>query len=223
MRTELTHQDLLEELVCGEFPIKPKSGIERTWNFIREPSNVVDVCAILPFFIESYMTQMNFNLTFLRLIRLTRIFRIVRLGKMSDAADMLVETINRSAPSLYVLGFCIVLGIVVCSSIVYFCESGVWDRNSKQFLRTGIFGDEVPTPFTSIPATLWWTVVTVTTVGYGDMYPTSTLGKVTGSLTIVMGVIAFAMPIGVISSNFGNVWDEREESIEKQEIERRKV
>lgn len=222
MRTELTHQDLLEELVCGEFPIKAKTGIERTWNFIREPSNVVDVCAIIPFFIESYMTQMNFNLTFLRLIRLTRIFRIVRLGKMSDAADMLVETIQRSAPSLYVLGFCIVLGIVVCSSIVYFCESGVWDRKLKTFVRGDVFGEDEATPFTSIPATLWWTVVTVTTVGYGDMYPTSTLGKITGSLTIVAGVIAFAMPIGVISSNFGNVWDEKEAHAEKEERERRK-
>jgi hypothetical protein len=144
------------------------------------------------------------------------------MGKMSDAADMLVETINRSAPSLYVLGFCIVLGIVVCSSIVYFCESGVWDRETKSFIRADIFGDDEATPFTSIPATLWWTVVTVTTVGYGDLYPTSTLGKITGSLTIVAGVIAFAMPIGVISSNFGNVWDAREEAMEKAEKQRRK-
>eukprot|EP00746_Dinoflagellata_sp_MGD_P168041 gnl/MRDRNA2_/MRDRNA2_99140_c0_seq1.p1 gnl/MRDRNA2_/MRDRNA2_99140_c0~~gnl/MRDRNA2_/MRDRNA2_99140_c0_seq1.p1 ORF type:complete len:760 (-),score=139.95 gnl/MRDRNA2_/MRDRNA2_99140_c0_seq1:100-2379(-) len=222
MRTELTrHNDLLE-LVCGEFPIKAQSGMGRTWKFLREPSNVIDVLAILPYFVERHLTEMNFNLTFLRLIRLTRIFRIVRLGKMSDAADMLVETLTRSAPSLYVLGFCIVLGIVVCSSIVYFCESGDWDREQKAFIRKDIFGDKETTPFTSIPATLWWTVVTVTTVGYGDMYPTSTLGKITGSLTIVAGVIAFAMPIGVISSNFGNVWDAREESMEREEKERLK-
>jgi voltage-gated potassium channel Kch len=222
MRTELTrHNDLLE-LVCGEFPIKAQTGLERTFKFLREPSNVIDVLAIIPYFIERYATKMNFNLTFLRLIRLTRIFRIVRLGKMSDAADMLVETIQRSAPSLYVLGFCIVLGIVVCSSIVYFCESGEWDRETKYFMRKDIFGDKEPTPFTSIPATLWWTVVTVTTVGYGDMYPTSTLGKITGALTIVAGVIAFAMPIGVISSNFGNVWDARAENAEREEKERAK-
>lgn len=222
MRSELTrHNDLLE-LVCGEFPIKAQTGLGRTWNFLREPSNVIDVLAILPYFVERHLSDMNFNLTFLRLIRLTRIFRIVRLGKMSDAADMLVETIQRSAPSLYVLGFCIVLGIVVCSSIVYFCESGVWNRQLKVFERKDIFGSEEATPFTSIPATLWWTVVTVTTVGYGDMYPTSTLGKITGSLTIVAGVIAFAMPIGVISSNFGNVWDARAETAEKEEKERRK-
>lgn len=69
----------------------------------------------------------------------------------------------------------------------------------------------VESPFESIPASFWWSVVTYTTVGYGDLVPLSVVGQFMGSLTMIIGVFVLAMPISVVSTNFGAVWREFQE------------
>jgi hypothetical protein len=202
----LNEEDLVEEL-CSDEPVRWLSPLGRMKKFWSEKSNIIDFLAIVPYYFEK-LVDTKTNLMVLRLVRLTRMFRILRLGKLSDAMDTLVDTFNASLPSLYVLSFYICLGILVSSSIVYYVEAGMWDEENQYYVvEDPLTGEKIETLFVSIPDTFWWTIVTVTTVGYGDLYPNTALGKLFGSITIVAGVIAFAMPVGVISSNFSHVWD----------------
>jgi len=208
VRIQLLNQDFIIEKLCGDEKIQWAGPQERVIAFCKEPTNIIDFLAIAPYYLEK-MVDTNTNLMVLRLVRLTRMFRILRLGKLSDAMDKLVTAFELSLPSLYVLGFYICLGILVTSSIVYYAEAGTWDPHDGVYKVMNPLTKEMQeTLFVSIPDAFWWNIVTVTTVGYGDLYPTTPMGKFFGSITIVAGVIVFAMPVGVISSNFSRVWDD---------------
>jgi len=223
MRQELFNDDMLLEMLVGDAPIVQKTGWQRFWGFATEPSNVVDLLAIVPWYIEKF-TTMSAKLTILRLIRLTRVLRVLRIGTIQDAIDTLGLTMVRSASSLYVLCFYIVLGVIISSSLIYFCEVGEWHPNPDGapgdpvgfYMRTLPDKSLDQSPFTSIPKAVWLVVVTVTTVGYGDISPATNLGRLVGSITIIGGIVAFAMPMGVISSNFDRVWQEKEDLREKE-------
>jgi hypothetical protein len=228
MRQELFNDDVLLGMLVGDSPIVTKTPFQRFWSFLTEPSNVVDLLAIVPWYIEQF-TPMNAKLTILRLVRLTRVLRVLRIGSIQDAIDTLGLTLVRSASSLYVLCFYIVLGVIISSSLIYFCEGGQWQPNVEGepgdppgfYMRTLADQSLDQTPFTSIPKAIWLVVVTVTTVGYGDIGPATNLGRLVGALTIIGGIVGFAMPMGVISSNFDRIWQEKEEKKEK-ERERKK-
>ena len=86
--------------------------------------------------------------------------------------------------------------MVFSSTLLYEIEKGVRDDGSE--------------PFPSIPETFYWSIVTITTVGYGDIYPITGVGKFIASLTMVMGIIIIALPITIISKNFSSTWGEFE-------------
>eukprot|EP00746_Dinoflagellata_sp_MGD_P005860 gnl/MRDRNA2_/MRDRNA2_111359_c0_seq1.p1 gnl/MRDRNA2_/MRDRNA2_111359_c0~~gnl/MRDRNA2_/MRDRNA2_111359_c0_seq1.p1 ORF type:complete len:867 (+),score=141.03 gnl/MRDRNA2_/MRDRNA2_111359_c0_seq1:112-2712(+) len=210
VRLEFFNNHALLEAITGDKPIRFQTPCNRMIMFCQEPSNLIDVLAILPFYMELLSSGGSVNLYVLRLIRLTRIFRILRLGKLNHAKDMLAVTMSLSKVPLYMVLFFIALGILISSCLVYFVEMGEW--NGEFYVREG---EEDISPFSSIPATIWWTVVTVTTVGYGDYAPTQRYGFLFGSFTIIGGVIAFALPIGIMSSNFDRAWAQHEKDLMK--------
>jgi hypothetical protein len=215
VRLEFFNNHALLEAITGDKPIRFQRPINRMIMFCQEPSNLIDVLAILPFYMELLSSGGSVNLYVLRLIRLTRIFRILRLGKLNHAKDMLAVTMSLSKVPLYMVLFFIALGILISSCLVYFVEMGEWD--GEKYVREG--EDEI-SPFSSIPATIWWTVVTVTTVGYGDYAPTQRYGFLFGSFTIIGGVIAFALPIGIMSSNFDRAFAQHEKEMMKDKSAR---
>lgn len=110
---------------------------------------------------------------------------------------------------------------------MYFCEQGKWNSEKKTYLRvTGsewnnttkqwddVFGRS---PFQSIPACFWWAIVTATTVGYGDSFPTTPLGKAIAGISMVWSLCVLALPIGVIGNNFSAVWEEYDKEKEKDQ------
>lgn len=161
--------------------------------FFKNMMNLIDVIAIAPYFITLGLdlaehqgsSQQAASLAILRVIRLVRVFRIFKLSRHSKGLQILGQTLHASLRELGLLIFFLLIGVILFSSSVYFAEV-----------------DDPESGFTSIPDAFWWAVVTMTTVGYGDMYPSTIGGKFVGSLCAIAGVLTIALPVPVIVSNF---------------------
>ena len=161
--------------------------------------NVIDVLSVMPFYIEAglELSGVSFDrlsnvrgaLLTLRILRVLRVARIFKLAKYSGGLQSFGQTLRASYREIGMLMLFLSTTIVLFSTTVYFLEKDVAD-----------------TPFTSIPATFWWCIVTMTTVGYGDMTPVTVGGKLVASLTSVSGVIVLAFPITIIVENFNKYY-----------------
>ncbi|XP_071505017.1 potassium voltage-gated channel subfamily A member 1-like [Diadema antillarum] len=167
-------------------------------NFAKNVMNVIDIIAVLPYFIQlgtmiaqssTDTNSQTMSLAILRVIRLVRVFRIFKLSRHSRGLQILGRTLKASMRELGLLIFFLCIGVVLYSSAVYFADADSVDDKGKPVFR-------------SIPDAFWWAVVTMTTVGYGDMKPKSTGAKIVGSLCAVTGVLTIALPVPVIVSNF---------------------
>ncbi|XP_050294080.1 potassium voltage-gated channel protein Shaw-like isoform X2 [Anthonomus grandis grandis] len=154
--------------------------------FIKSPVNIIDFAATLSFYIDMILIfeKKSQILDFFSIIR---IFRLFKLTRHSPGLKILIHTFKASAKELALLVFFLVLGIVVFASLVYYAEK---------------LEDNVDNSFKSIPEGLWWAIVTMTTVGYGDMAPKTYAGMFVGALCALAGVLTIALPVPVIVSNF---------------------
>jgi voltage-gated potassium channel Kch len=183
------------------------SGLYKSWIYGIKMLNLIDLVAILPFYIEIIVGSGNSSLSVVRVLRLARVFRIFKMGKGSSGVQMLGKTIWISLPALSLLFFFIILGVILFGAIVYFLEAGDFkvlaDFPDGAYVTNDFFGvEQVRTTFTSIFAGCYWAVVTTTTTGYGEMVPLSFLGKVVSILCAYYGVLLLALPITVIGNNF---------------------
>jgi len=187
-------------------------GLRRTYAFVFNLMNAIDLFAILPFYIallEASSGGSGSGLGFLRVLRLARVFRVFKMGKYNKGMQLFSKVMMHSAPALKLLCFFTLIGMVLFGSMIYFFEKGFFvvtqDYPNGAFMRPDVTGLKLDvSPFTSIPACFWWVIVTQTTVGYGDSYPTSDVGKVIGSVCMITGVLVLALPITIIGANFAN-------------------
>ncbi|XP_024913586.1 shaker-related potassium channel tsha2 isoform X3 [Cynoglossus semilaevis] len=174
--------------------------------FFKNIMNTIDIVAIMPYFITLGLElaehqgngQQAMSLAILRVIRLVRVFRIFKLSRHSKGLQILGKTLQASMRELGLLIFFLFIGVILFSSAVYFAET-----------------DDPDSGFSSIPDAFWWAVVSMTTVGYGDMCPVTIGGKIVGSLCAIAGVLTIALPVPVIVSNF-NYFYHRETEHEEQ-------
>jgi len=197
-RLELSDPFFLIETICiiwftSELLLRFSAAPSRV-AFARNVMNVIDLLAVLPYFVTLATSLASVDgsgsshampLSVLRVVRLVRVFRIFKLSRHSKGLQILGQTIRASMRELGLLIFFLLICVVLFSSAVYFAEA-----------------DTVGSHFHSIPAAFWWAVVTMTTVGYGDMMPVSVWGKLVGSLCAIAGVLTIALPVPVIVSNF---------------------
>ncbi|BHF64759.1 Potassium voltage-gated channel sub A member 2 [Sparganum proliferum] len=175
--------------------------------FFKNIMNFIDIVAIIPYFItlgtviadDSKRQNQAMSLAILRVIRLVRVFRIFKLSRHSKGLQILGQTLKASIRELALLVFFLLISVILFSSAVYFAEI-----------------DAEKTFFRSIPDAFWWAVVTMTTVGYGDMRPVTVWGKLVGSLCAIAGVLTIALPVPVIVSNFNYFYHRETETEEKQ-------
>jgi voltage-gated potassium channel len=148
------------------------------------PMSVVDLVAIAPFYLDLLLPG-TFDFRFLRALRLMRLFRLLRITKLADAFAALARVIQAKRPALAVSLAVVVVAMLLAAGAMYVVEH----RHPG-------------TQFTSIPRAMWWSIVTITTVGYGDMTPVTGLGQVIAGFTAFLGICALALPVGIISSGY---------------------
>ena len=153
--------------------------------FFKSFLNFIDLVAILPYFIIlTIHTEHSTPLSVLRVVRLIRVFRIFKLSRHSLGLQIIGHTLKASVNELGMLAFFLMVGVILFSSAIYYAEH---EQNQL---------------FSSIPDAFWYSLVTMTTVGYGDIVPKTCLGKLIGSVCAVSGVLTIAMVVPVIVSNF---------------------
>jgi len=149
--------------------------------FVLTPMALVDLSAVAPF----YLPFLGVDLRFMRAVRLVRLFRVLKVARYSTAIRLIGRVVRAKREELAVTLFVLSLLLVLASSLIYFCEH-----------------DVQPAAFPSIPAAMWWSVSTLTTVGYGDIYPVTAPGKIVASLVAILGIGMFALPTGILGAGF---------------------
>ena len=152
--------------------------------FIFSFMAIIDLFSVLPFYIPFLISV---DLRFIRLLRLFRLFRIFKLNRYNNAMSLIVKVLKNEKEKLYTTVFVTSILLIFASSIMYYVE------NEAQ-----------PNQFPNIIASIWWAVATLTTVGYGDVYPITMLGKLLSGIIAIMGIGLVALPTGIISSGFIN-------------------
>ena len=150
--------------------------------FIITPLILIDLIAILPFYLPMLI---SIDFRFIRVLRLIRLFRLFKLARYSEAIKLFGKVIKNKKEELYITAFVIFILLILSSSLLYSVEC-----------------DAQPDVFSSIPAAMWWGVATLTTVGYGDIYPITPLGKFLGAIISLLGIGLFALPAGLLSAGF---------------------
>ncbi len=149
--------------------------------FALRPMTLVDLASILPF----YLPFVSMDARFLRMLRLLRIIRIVKIGHYYSSLQVIADVLRDKKEELILTTFMMLMLLLFSGSVMYYCEH-----------------DAQPEVFPDIPTTLWWAVITLTTVGYGDIYPVTPIGKMMGSIIAILGIGMFALPTGILGAGF---------------------
>jgi voltage-gated potassium channel len=148
--------------------------------FAVTPLALIDLLAIAPALVATRV-----DLRFLRVARLARVLRVLKLARYSQSIGLIARVVRRKRDDLLIaLGLFSIL-LVVASALMYFAEH-----------------EAQPKAFSSIPAAMWWAVVTMTTLGYGDVYPVTVAGRVLAGVTALLGIAAFAFPTSILGAGF---------------------
>lgn len=145
------------------------------------PMMLIDLAAILPFFLPFVVTDTRI----IRIIRLLRLFRLFKLARYSDPMQTLGKVFKSKAGDLAVAFFILFIVLIFASSLMYHAEH-----------------EAQPEEFSSIPAAMWWGIVTLTTIGYGDVYPITITGKLIAAGVAIIGIAVYAIPAGIMASAF---------------------
>ncbi|KAK7150036.1 hypothetical protein R3I94_009373 [Phoxinus phoxinus] len=168
--------------------------------FVKSVLNIIDFVAILPFYLEVGLSGLSSKaakdvLGFLRVVRFVRILRIFKLTRHFVGLRVLGHTLRASTNEFLLLIIFLALGVLIFATMIYYAERIGASPNDPTASHH--------TMFKNIPIGFWWAVVTMTTLGYGDMYPQTWSGMVVGALCALAGVLTIAMPVPVIVNNFG--------------------
>ncbi|UMM16420.1 hypothetical protein L5515_013436 [Caenorhabditis briggsae] len=157
--------------------------------FLKTPVNIIDFIATVSFYIDWALDRAlsGSNRDSVEFFSIIRILRLFKLTQHSTGLKILIQTFKASAQELFLLVFFVLLGIVIFAALVYYAERVERNENNQ---------------FSSIPVGLWWAVITICTIGFGDLVPQTSLGRVVGSVCALMGVLTIALPVPVIVSNF---------------------
>ena len=155
-------------------------SVRRPWGYILSFFGIVDLLSILPTFLSLFISGSQYLIT-IRALRLLRIFRVFKLGNYLAQSQILLSALRASRIKIVVFLGAVLASVVIIGSLMYLVEGGA---NSG---------------FNSIPESIYWAIVTITTVGYGDIAPATPLGKFLSSILMILGYGIIAVPTGIVS------------------------
>lgn len=159
--------------------------------------------AIMPYYIGLFMTDNDDVSGAFVTLRVFRVFRIFKFSRHSQGLRILGYTLKSCASELGFLVFSLAMAIIIFATVMFYAEKNVDGTN-----------------FTSIPAAFWYTIVTMTTLGYGDMVPETIAGKIVGGVCSLSGVLVIALPVPVIVSNFSRIYHQNQRA-DKRKAQRK--
>lgn len=158
------------------------TGSKKRRTYIFSFTGLIDLLAILP-----YLLQLIGLSADMRMLRVLRLARLLKISHYTSALEDLMSAIYSERKAFLAALYLLILALFLSSSLIYVAENEVQ-----------------PNVFSSIPETMWWSIVTLTTVGYGDVSPITSAGKLIGAATAMMGVCSIALLTGIIGAGFSN-------------------
>lgn len=171
--------------------------IGRMWSCVEDPRfahpvtgriryafhfmSLMDLAAILPFFTPFIATDTRAT----RIFRLLRLVRIVKIGRYYKTLTLFAAVVREKREELILTTVLMFMLLILSACLMYYCENEVQ-----------------PDKFSSVPQSMWWSIETLTTVGYGDIYPVTTLGKIFSGMISILGLGMFALPAGILGAGF---------------------
>ncbi len=181
--------EYIVRIICARRPLR----------YIFSFYGIVDLLAILPTYLIAlpvlHPESGAQRLAVIRAIRLLRAFRIFKLGQMLSEATALRLAIWAARAKITVFLSFVLIAVVIVGSAMHLLEGG----------RTGVDGQPIPTGFDSIPESMYWAIVTMTTVGYGDVSPTTALGKTLAACMMILGYCTIIVPTGIVTAELAHL------------------
>ncbi|MCX6698206.1 MAG: ion transporter [Methanoregula sp.] len=176
-----TIEYVLRVWCCVKNPLY-SSPVKGRLRYALSPLALIDLISIAPFYLPLIFP---IELRMLRLLRLLRVFRVLKLGRYSNAFETFVDVLKSKKEELVITVIMVIIVLILSSSALYAIE-----REAQ------------PNEFGSIPDAMWWAVVTLATVGYGDVYPITALGKFIAAFVALAAIGLFALPAGILATGF---------------------
>lgn len=208
-----------------EFMLEPRQKwYSTTVGYFFQGKNVIDLVAILPFYITLANPGSNASLSFIRALRLFRIVRAFNMNASAGVTNLIIRTVQESLEVILLLLFFSSMIIIIFGSIIVDAEAGKYTVSEAYpdgaYIRKGVDGDYERTPFVSTLMGMYWAVITMTTVGYGDIVPVTAVGRLIAVACAFVGVLFMALPISILGANF-TVQYQRLSASQRQERKRR--
>ena len=159
--------------------------------YMVSPLALIDLMAVLPVYLVFFVNLRGLDLRMLRVVRL--LARIVRLSRYFSSLRTLGKVLHTKRGDLMAVVSVLFLLLVITSSLMFFAENGAQ-----------------PEEFASIPKAMWWSIITLTTVGYGDVFPVTAAGRLLAGVIAIVGIGLFALPAGILGSGFMEALQEEE-------------
>lgn len=166
--------EYIARLYCSPYPLR----------YAKSFFGIIDFISIVPTYIALYLTSAQYFLV-IRLLRTLRLFRILKLLRYSSEANMLLRSMMQSHRKIFIFLFVVVIFVTIFGALMYIVEGAEHG-------------------FTSIPQSIYWAIVTITTVGYGDISPHTPLGKALAAMIMIFGYSIIAVPTGIVTAELAN-------------------
>ena len=181
---------------------KGKTRWQSIKSYVFSFAGLIDLISILPF----YLNYTKIDLRVLRMLRLLRFLRVFKIARYNSSMKLVADVIKDKSSEIGVIMGVIIIIMIISSFLMFYAENKAQQEQ-----------------FPNVLSCLWWAVVTMTTIGYGDVYPVTVAGKVIGSIMALLGIGLVAMPTGIISAGFLEKVNERKEQKRKEAEDNAKV